>query len=78
MVDAINSGQVGGAAIDVFVEEPPTFNALTEHAKIICTPHLGASTLEAQQRVAVEIAENIISLNNGSGIFGAVIFLIFD
>ena len=72
LIEAINSGHVSGAAIDVFVEEPPTYNALTEHPKIICTPHLGASTLEAQQRVAVEIAENIISLNNGSGIFGAI------
>lgn len=41
---------------------------------MICTPHLGASTLEAQQRVAIEIAENIIALNTGVGIYGAVYF----
>lgn len=39
---------------------------------MICTPHLGASTLEAQQRVAIEIAENIIAVKNGTGLFGAV------
>ncbi|KAH7717190.1 Protein C31C9.2 [Aphelenchoides avenae] len=72
LVEALNKGQVAGAAIDVFVEEPPTYRALVEHPKVVCTPHLGASTLEAQQRVAVEIAENIISLNNGTGLFGAI------
>uniref|UniRef100_A0A0M3K6K6 2-Hacid_dh_C domain-containing protein n=1 Tax=Anisakis simplex TaxID=6269 RepID=A0A0M3K6K6_ANISI len=56
----------------VSAEEPPSFGALIEHPKIICTPHLGASTIEAQERVASEIAENIIALNNGSGLYGAL------
>uniref|UniRef100_A0A915D8G5 D-isomer specific 2-hydroxyacid dehydrogenase NAD-binding domain-containing protein n=1 Tax=Ditylenchus dipsaci TaxID=166011 RepID=A0A915D8G5_9BILA len=72
LVDSLNANHIAGAAIDVFVEEPPTYRALVEHPKVVCTPHLGASTLEAQQRVAIEIAENIISLNNGTGIFGAL------
>lgn len=63
LVDALNNGKCGGAAIDVFVEEPPTYRALVDHPKVICTPHLGASTLEAQDRVAVEVAENIVALN---------------
>jgi len=72
LVDALNGGQVGGAAVDVFMEEPPTFRPLVDHPKCICTPHLGASTMEAQQRVAVEIAENILELNAGKGLFGAL------
>lgn len=47
-------------------------SALIEHPKVICTPHLGASTNEAQQRVGSEIAENIVALNNGTGLYGTV------
>ena len=72
LVDALDAGKVAGAAVDVFVEEPPTYRALVEHPKVVCTPHLGASTVQAQQRVAVEVAENIVSLNNGTGLFGAL------
>uniref|UniRef100_A0AC34QD24 D-isomer specific 2-hydroxyacid dehydrogenase NAD-binding domain-containing protein n=1 Tax=Panagrolaimus sp. JU765 TaxID=591449 RepID=A0AC34QD24_9BILA len=72
LVEALDSGKVAGAAVDVFVEEPPTYRALVDHPKVVCTPHLGASTIQAQQRVAVEIAENIISLNNGTGLFGTL------
>jgi D-3-phosphoglycerate dehydrogenase len=72
LVDALDSGHVGGAAVDVFTEEPPTFRPLVDHPKVICTPHLGASTIQAQQRVAVEVAENIVNLNNGTGLFGAL------
>uniref|UniRef100_A0A1I7WBT4 2-Hacid_dh_C domain-containing protein n=1 Tax=Heterorhabditis bacteriophora TaxID=37862 RepID=A0A1I7WBT4_HETBA len=68
---ALNSGQVGGAAFDVFVEEPPKYRDLVDHPKVICTPHLGASTIDAQLRVASEIAENIIQLNQGN-ILGAL------
>lgn len=46
--------------------------ALLSHPKLICTPHLGASTNEAQWRVAKEIAEQIVSLNEGKGLNGAV------
>src|SRR5690242_18614815 len=49
LLDALNSKHVAGAALDVFVEEPATTNALFGHANVICTPHLGASTTEAQE-----------------------------
>ncbi len=59
LLNALNSGQVAGAALDVFEVEPAKENALFGHEKVICTPHLGASTHEAQENVALQIAEQI-------------------
>jgi D-3-phosphoglycerate dehydrogenase / 2-oxoglutarate reductase len=59
LVDALNSKQVAGAAFDVFVEEPATHNVLFGHPNVICTPHLGASTTEAQENVALQVAEQM-------------------
>jgi len=56
---AIESGQVAGAALDVFEEEPAKTNPLFGMEKVVCTPHLGASTNEAQENVALQIAEQI-------------------
>lgn len=56
----IASGKLGGAAIDVFTSEPPVDSPLAGNPKIILTPHLGASTAEAQERVAVDVAEQIV------------------
>src|SRR5205807_2408999 len=56
---ALERGQVAGAAFDVFVEEPARDNALFGHANFIATPHLGAATAEAQENVALQIAEQI-------------------
>jgi D-3-phosphoglycerate dehydrogenase / 2-oxoglutarate reductase len=56
---ALDSGHVAGAAFDVFVEEPATANALFGHPNVVCTPHLGAATTEAQENVALQIAEQM-------------------
>src|SRR5262249_38480541 len=59
LADAIESGHVAGAALDVFEKEPPGDNRLTKMPAVLTTPHLGASTDEAQELVAVEAAEII-------------------
>ena len=56
---SLDSGQVAGAAFDVFTEEPATANALFGHPNVVCTPHLGAATMEAQENVALQIAEQM-------------------
>ena len=67
LYDALKSGKVGGAALDVFETEPPGDSKLFEFSNFVCTPHLGASTLEAQTNVAVQIAAQIIDfLKNGT------------
>jgi D-3-phosphoglycerate dehydrogenase len=66
LVRALDSKQVAAAALDVFEEEPPAKdNPLVKRPDVICTPHLGASTVEAQEGVAVEIAEAVIGALNG-------------
>ena len=65
LLDAVNSGQVAGAAIDVFSEEPAVGNILTTHEKIVVTPHLAASTNEAQDRAGVDVAEQVIEVLAG-------------
>ncbi len=66
LLEAIEAGRVGGAALDVFEVEPPPPHPLYARDEVILTPHLGASTVEAQAGVAVEVAENITAfLNTG-------------
>ncbi len=57
--EAIESGKVAGVALDVFEEEPAKENTLFGMEQVVCTPHLGASTSEAQENVAVQVAEQI-------------------
>ncbi|MFT4276088.1 MAG: phosphoglycerate dehydrogenase [Rhodopseudomonas sp.] len=59
LAEALKSGQVAGAAFDVFSEEPATKNVLFGLPNVICTPHLGASTTEAQENVALQVAEQM-------------------
>lgn len=72
LLRALESGQCGGAGLDVFTSEPPVDFTLAQHPKVVATPHLGASTSEAQERVAVEIAEQFVDLAKGKQLFGAI------
>src|SRR4249920_491625 len=59
LYEALKGGQVAGAAFDVFVTEPATENPLFHLPNVVCTPHLGAATSEAQENVALQIAEQM-------------------
>ena len=59
LIDALNSGQVSFAALDVYDNEPTPLEAITKHPKISLTPHIGAATNEAQERIGVELANLI-------------------
>lgn len=72
LVRALNSGQVAGAALDVFETEPSTNMELLNHPNVIVTPHLGASTVEAQEKVAHEVSEEIIEIFETQSIRHAV------
>lgn len=72
LADALRSGKVGGAALDVFEMEPPGASPLFEFDHVISTPHLGASTAEAQTNVAVAVAEQIISYLQTGTVVNAV------
>jgi D-3-phosphoglycerate dehydrogenase len=61
LYDALVSGHLRGAAFDVFSKEPPGMTKLMELPNFICTPHLGASTQEAQDNVAKDVAEQVIA-----------------
>ena len=59
LAEALKSGHVAGAAFDVFAEEPAKENALFNLPNVVCTPHLGAATSEAQENVALQVAEQM-------------------
>jgi D-3-phosphoglycerate dehydrogenase len=65
LLEALESGKVAGAALDVFPSEPPGLTALVGHPRVICTPHIGAQTVEAQQRAANDIASEVLRALNG-------------
>ncbi|MFN3821159.1 MAG: D-2-hydroxyacid dehydrogenase [bacterium] len=57
LLDALNSGKLGGAGLDVFEKEPTDHWELIKHPKVSVTPHIGASTVEAQDRIGTEVAQ---------------------
>jgi len=61
LLAALESGKVGGAGLDVFENEPTPMAALLDHPKVSCSPHIGASTVEAQSYIGMELAEKVIS-----------------
>lgn len=72
LCEAIESGKVAGAALDVFSEEPPRNKKLVGLEQVLATPHLGASTEEAQVSVAIQAAEQVLDALKGGGIRNAV------
>jgi D-3-phosphoglycerate dehydrogenase / 2-oxoglutarate reductase len=71
---ALERGKVKGAALDVYLVEPAIDNPLFEVPNVICTPHLGASTTEAQENVAIQVAEQICAYLNSGEITNALNF----
>ncbi len=65
LLEALDSGRLSGAALDVFASEPAQENPLVQHPLVLATPHLGASTQEAQERVAVDIATETLKVLAG-------------
>ena len=74
MRDALVSGHVAGGAFDVFSDEPATSNVLFGLPNVVCTPHLGASTSEAQENVALQVAEQMSDYLTRGAISNAVNF----
>ncbi len=65
LLEALKSGKVSGAALDVFGKEPPGLTELVSHPRVICTPHIGAQTAEAQSRAAEDIADEVLAALQG-------------
>ncbi len=72
LVEAVSAGEIAGAAVDVFPEEPTTESPLFGLPGVIVTPHLGASTEEAQDRAGVVVAEQVAAALTGGVVTGAV------
>jgi D-3-phosphoglycerate dehydrogenase len=72
LADAVSSGRVAGAALDVFATEPTTESPLFELPQIVVTPHLGASTREAQDKAGVDVAEAVAAALRGELVLSAV------
>ncbi|EGD86484.2 phosphoglycerate dehydrogenase [Trichophyton rubrum D6] len=70
LMNALETGHIAGAALDVFATEPPTSGStsaqLIAHPRVIPTPHLGASTVEAQENVSIDVCEQVLQILGGS------------
>ncbi|KAF8858351.1 phosphoglycerate dehydrogenase [Acephala macrosclerotiorum] len=69
LLEALESGTIAGAGLDVFTSEPPlpssAAEALCRHSKVVATPHLGASTVEAQENVSIDVCSQVLTILNG-------------
>ncbi len=72
LYEAILTGKVAGAALDVFEQEPPVDNPLIGLPQVVTTPHLGASTVEAQENVAIDVSDEILKVLRGEAFKNAV------
>ena len=72
LLQALESGHLAGAALDVYPKEPPENRALAEHPNVLCLPHLGASTVEAQRNVAIDACHNLVDYLAGRELRNAV------
>ena len=63
LLEGLNSGKLAGAGIDVFEQEPSKNTELINHERVSVTPHIGASTKEAQERIGKEVAAIVINFN---------------
>jgi len=72
LAEALDSGRLAGAGLDVYTKEPVEDRALVDHPKVTCLPHLGASSHEAQRNVAIDACHNIIDFLMGRELRGAV------
>ena len=72
LAEAIKDGQVAGAALDVYADEPMTSGPLTELPEVVLTPHLGASTVEAQNKAGLHVAEGVVAGLAGQPVMAAV------
>ncbi|MFA6261810.1 MAG: D-2-hydroxyacid dehydrogenase [Bacteroidia bacterium] len=60
LLEALNSGQVAFAGLDVFAKEPPVYQEILQHPHVSLSPHIGGSTVEAQNRIGIELAEKVL------------------
>ncbi|MDO9546781.1 MAG: hydroxyacid dehydrogenase [Pelolinea sp.] len=65
LLNGLNSGKIGGAALDVYLEEPPTNRELIDHPKVIVTPHIGGQTVDAQTQASIDIASEVLAALRG-------------
>lgn len=72
LLAALESGRIAGAALDVFEKEPPESFELIRHPRVVCTPHIGAQTREAQERVGTQTARMLLAALEGSLAISAV------
>ena len=69
LLSALESGHISGVGIDVFTSEPPAADSpaaqLIAHPRVVATPHLGASTVEAQENVSIDVCEQVVAILAG-------------